>query len=60
MQLVSRFQSAADQLSDKVFAAMETGNTGQARMILNEIKDVDAAVGARVSTEVLTTYGVKL
>lgn len=53
-------QSPADILSDRVYAAMETGNASAARAALAEAsEDLDAHVyGLRV--QVLGRYGVRL
>lgn len=53
-------RSDKDLLSDKVYAAMETGNHGGAREVLaNHVATFPEAV-ASIQRDVLQDYGVKL
>lgn len=53
-------QSDDDALLDKVYAAMETGNTGDARAILAEHADSFTDEVARVRSAVQIDYGIRL
>lgn len=59
MQLVPE-QTQDDEISDSVFAAMETGNAARAREILAEkIQDFPETV-KRLHREVFLEYGIHL
>lgn len=60
MQLKSAEQSEHDAIHDRVFAAMETGNTYQARVLYEEYNDVHPALADAIHTDVLREYGVSL
>lgn len=54
-------QDPADALRDRVYAAMETGNAGAARVALAEADaDLALAVVPTLRLEVQRTYGVRL
>lgn len=60
MQLKSAQQSEHDKIADRITAAMETGNHGQARTLLRELKDIEPAVAERLRLDVLAEYGMSL
>ena len=60
MQLKRTEQTAAEKMQDRVYAAMETGNTGQVRTLMAELRDVDPVAYIRIRTGVIRTYGVSL
>lgn len=47
-------------LSDKVYAAMETGNTGAARQVLAEHADTFTDAVSALRSEVQREYGIRL
>jgi len=49
-----------DALKDRIYAAMETGNQGQARTLLREYKDINASAAERIRMDVLAEYGQSL
>lgn len=49
-----------DEVHDRVYAAMETGNAGQARTILTEYKELHKQNAERLRADVLAEYGVAL
>lgn len=49
-----------DEIRDRVYAAMETGNTGQARTLLREYKELHKQSAERLHADVLADYGVVL
>lgn len=49
-----------DEIHDRVYAAMETGNAGQARTILAEYRDLHPQSAERLRADVLADYGVAL
>lgn len=60
LELKKTTQTPADLLSDKVYAAMETGNAGMAREALAAAPE---SLDGRIKTlriEVLQRYGVRL
>ena len=60
MQFKSQEERDHAALSDRVSAAMETGNQGQARTLVEEYSDVNPALADSLRTEVLREYGVSL
>lgn len=60
MQIKSATQSPENQLKDRVYAAMETGNHNQARILLKEIKAAHPAVFDSIRMEVIAEYGISL
>lgn len=50
----------ANELHDKVFASMETGNHANARMLMQEIKDVHFNLYSSIRADVLAEYGISL
>lgn len=60
MQLKRNVQSDTDKLKDRVFAAMETGNQGQARTLLREFKELAPDEAAALHADVIAEYGVAL
>ena len=53
-------QSDRDILSDKVVAAMETGNAAQARLVLKEHEESHPTEVASIRREVQADYGIRL
>lgn len=53
-------QTDYEVLSDKIVAAMETGNTGEARRIVAEHLDTFPGEIKRIRAEVLTDYGIRI
>lgn len=53
-------RSDYDLLSDRVTAAMETGNAAQARLILKESEEAFPTEVARIRREVQVEYGIRL
>lgn len=53
-------KSEAEILSDKVYAAMETGNPAQARLVLREHSEAFPVECTRIRHDVLKDYGVML
>ena len=60
MQLKRTEQTAAEKVQDRIYAAMETGNTGQARTLITELRDIDIVAYTLIRTGVIRTYGVSL
>lgn len=60
MQFKSKQQTEAELVQDRVFAMMETGNTGQARTIMAELRDSNTVVYSMIRTAVNREYGVSL
>ena len=60
MQLKRTEQTDAEKMHDRIYAAMETGNTGQARTLMAELRDVDTVAYTLNRTGVIRTYGVSL
>lgn len=60
MQIKKAQQSEQDQLADRVYAAMETGNTGQARTLLNEYREFYPEHSEALRTDVIAAYGIAL
>ena len=56
----SNQQSDSDRLQDKVTAAMETGNPGEARLILAEHRDTFPEAVHSIRSNVLAEYGIRL
>lgn len=57
MQLKKTEQTLQDQMQDRVFAAMETGNAGQARTLLREYREIDEAGAQEIRTAVIDSFG---
>lgn len=55
-----RQQSFKDQMSDRIFAAMHTGNFGQARTLLREFKATNEVDANEVRIDVLREFGINL
>ena len=53
-------RSDYDLLSDRVTAAMETGNAAQARLVLKENEESFPTEVARIRREVQADYGIRL
>ena len=53
-------RSDYDLLSDRVTAAMETGNAAQARLVLKENEESFPTEVARIRREVQKDYGTRL
>ena len=53
-------RSDYDLLSDRVTAAMETGNAAQARLVLKENAESFPTEVARIRREVQADYGIRL
>lgn len=53
-------RSDYDLLSDRVTAAMETGNAAQARLVLKENEESFPTEVARIRREVQADYGTRL
>lgn len=47
-------------ISDKVYAAMETGNAGWARTVLTEYREVHEEEAERIRLDVLKDFGINL
>ena len=58
MQLKRTEQTDAEKVQDRIYAAMETGNTWQARTLMAELRDVDPVAYKLTLTGVIRTYGV--
>lgn len=53
-------RSDLDVLHDKIYAAMETGNTGAARIVVAEHQDSFPSEIAIIISQVQTDYGIRL
>lgn len=60
MQLKRTEQTDAEKMQDRIYAAMETGNTGQACTLMAELRDTDPVTYTMIRTGVVRTYGVSL
>lgn len=60
MQLKSTEQSDFDKVQDMVYARLETGNVGQARTIMAELRDSHPVNYSLLRTSVIREYGVSL
>jgi len=60
MQLKSTARTEHDEVKDRVYAAMETGNSGQARTILDEYAYLHVDNAAALRSSVLSEYGIAL
>jgi len=60
MQLKSAHQTAEHKVRDRITAAMETGNHGQARTLLAELHDINPALAEDVRLDVVGEYGISL
>ena len=60
LTLKTNERSDYDLLSDRVTAAMETGNAAQARLVLKENEESFPTEVARIRREVQTDYGTRL
>lgn len=60
MQLKKTTQSVEDQLKDRVYAAMETGNHSQARTLMKEIGEHSHTLQRTLYGAILREYGVVL
>lgn len=60
MQLKRKSRDVHDEFSDKVFAAMETGNHAMARTALREYREDYPEHSERLRTQVIAGYGVAL
>lgn len=58
MQLKKAQQTEAEAMSDRVIAAMETGNHAQARTLLRELKAIDTSAYEKVRADIIGAYGV--
>ena len=61
-ELKKTTQSPEDILTDRVYAAMETGNANAARVAIAEVSPELALSGAvpRIRAAVMVTYGIRL
>ncbi len=55
-----RKQTEHDQMSDRVFAAMHTGNFGQARTLMREYSAVQPVLAAELRMDVLREFSINL
>ena len=53
-------QSEANEMRDRVYAAMETGNSGQARTLMGELQARDSVLADSIRMDVLHEYGISL
>lgn len=60
MELKATEQSQENFFADKVFAAMETGNTGRARCMMIELREVNPELYSTLRASVIKEYGVSL
>ena len=60
LTLKTNERSDYDLLSDRVTAAMETGNAAQARLVLKESEEAFPTEVARIRREVQADYGTRL
>lgn len=60
MQLKSTKRDEHDEFKDRVFASMETGNTGRARTLLVEYADKYPEQAEALRSEVIAGYGTAL
>lgn len=60
MQPIKGKQNEHDILRDMVFSAMETGNAGRARTLVEEYADLHPEEAQAVRSEVLAGYGTAL
>ena len=60
LKFANKGRSEHDVIADKVSAALETGNAGQARMVLAEYKDKYPEHAARLRASCIAEYGVSL
>lgn len=55
-----RKQNEHDQIVDRIFAAMHTGNFGQANTLLREYSAVDNVQAGEIRIDVIRVFGVDL
>lgn len=60
MQLARKVRSEHDVFADKVFAALETGNTAQARTLMQEYREHHTDEANRLQAAITKGYGVRL
>lgn len=60
MQPIKSTQDEHDVFRDKVYAAMETGNAGRARLLLGEYEDMHPEKAQALRADVLAGYGTAL
>ncbi len=60
MMLKSAKQTEQEQLHDRIFAAMETGNHGQARTLLTEYREFFPESAEAIRADVIAEYGVAI
>ena len=60
MQPIKSTQDEHDVLRDKVYAAMETGNAGLARTLLEEYADLYPDQAQTLRSDVVSEYGTAL
>lgn len=60
MQLKTTQRDEHDEIKDKVYAALETGNAGRARTLLVEYADHFPEHAERLRTECIAAYGTAL
>lgn len=53
-------QTDEDRLHDQVYAAMETGNTARARLLVASHKETFPDAIIRIQRDVIREYGVRL
>lgn len=60
MQPIKSTQDEHDILSDRVYSAMETGNAGRARTLLEEYEELHPEKAQTLRADVLAGYGTAL
>lgn len=60
MQPIKSTQDEHDVFRDKVYAAMETGNAGRARTLLEEYEELHPDKARTLRADVLAGYGTAL
>jgi len=60
MELKRVQQTETEKMQDKVYACMETGNTGQARTLMTELRMAYPIAYAVIRTAIIRDYGVSL
>lgn len=60
MELKRVQQTETEQMQDKIYACMETGNTGQARTLMTELRMAYPVAYTVIRTAIIRDYGVSL
>ena len=60
MELKQETQNETAAVQDRVYAAMETGNHGQARTLMRELKALDHTMYQNLRLDIISEYGIAL